>query len=388
MRCDSAFKDPKDAELILEKLSGLTRAAGSVRLMEVCGTHTMSIARTGLKSLLPPEISLLSGPGCPVCVTPAGAMDAIFSLAEDPRILIASYGDLLRVPGTRRGNSLFSLKATGARVESVYSPVDALQLAAAHPELEVVFLGVGFETTAPGTAACILEAASRNLSNFSVLCLLKRTEPALRSLIEADDFNVNGFLCPGHVATVIGCRRLFLPAQRLRASCGDRRLRSCGSFIFRSGSDADARKGQPCAEERICPGGAPRREPRRREVDGSRLFSLRRLLERAGHSFGRRVFHPRRIRLLGCRPKVRLFFRRWRRAPRLSLRPGDPRRDGACGLRAVRQSLHASGSGGALHGFLRRRLCGSIPVSADPFMKGNIPQGRFSTTERSSNEHG
>lgn len=212
MRCDSAFKDPKGAELILEKLSGLTRAAGSVRLMEVCGTHTMSIARTGLKSLLPPEISLLSGPGCPVCVTPAGAMDAIFSLAEDPRILIASYGDLLRVPGTRRGNSLFSLKATGARVESVYSPVDALQLAAAHPELEVVFLGVGFETTAPGTAACILEAASRNLSNFSVLCLLKRTEPALRSLIEADDFNVNGFLCPGHVAAVIGADAFsFLP---------------------------------------------------------------------------------------------------------------------------------------------------------------------------------
>ena len=212
MRCDSAFKEPKDAGLILEKIAGLARITGPVRLMEVCGTHTMSIARTGLKSLLPPEISLLSGPGCPVCVTPAGAMDAIFSLAADPRVLIASYGDLLRVPGSERGNSLFFQKAQGARVESVYSPMDALRLAAGHPELEVVFLGVGFETTAPGTAACILEAASQKRKNFSVLSLLKRTEPALRALIEAEDFRVNGFLCPGHVAAVTGARAFsFLP---------------------------------------------------------------------------------------------------------------------------------------------------------------------------------
>ena len=191
MPCDSAFKNPKDAQLVLEKIAQLSGRTGPVRLMEVCGTHTMSIARTGLKSLLPAQITLLSGPGCPVCVTPAGAMDAVFALAKDPHILLASYGDLLRIPGTQRKTSLLSQKAKGARVESVYSPMDALRLAKAHPELEVVFLGVGFETTAPGTAACILQAASEQLSNFSVLCLLKRTEPALRSLIEAKDFGSN-----------------------------------------------------------------------------------------------------------------------------------------------------------------------------------------------------
>lgn len=212
MPCDSAFKNPKDAQLVLEKIAQLSGRTGPVRLMEVCGTHTMSIARTGLKSLLPAQITLLSGPGCPVCVTPAGAMDAVFALAKDPHILLASYGDLLRIPGTQRKTSLLSQKAKGARVESVYSPMDALRLAKAHPELEVVFLGVGFETTAPGTAACILQAASEQLPNFSVLCLLKRTEPALRSLIEAKDFGVSGFLCPGHVAAVTGSDAFsFLP---------------------------------------------------------------------------------------------------------------------------------------------------------------------------------
>ena len=155
MLCERQFKNPKDTETILKKIRELSEATGPVRLMEVCGTHTMAIARSGLKSVLPESVRLLSGPGCPVCVTPANVIDMILGLSQTPGMLIASYGDLLRVPGSRQGDSLMTRRALGGRVESVYSPMDAIRLAEAHPELEIVFLGVGFETTAPGTAACI-----------------------------------------------------------------------------------------------------------------------------------------------------------------------------------------------------------------------------------------
>lgn len=212
MLYDSYFKNPGDVPALLDKIRTYTERSGPIRLMEICGTHTMAIARSGLKSLLPPSVTLLSGPGCPVCVTPTNVIDCILALSQQPGILVASYGDLLRVPGSSRGDSLLRRRADGGHVLSVYSPMDALETAVAHPETEVIFLGVGFETTAPGTAACILEAAARGVRNFSVLCLLKQTEPALRALIEADDFAVDGFLCPGHVAAILGANAFsFLP---------------------------------------------------------------------------------------------------------------------------------------------------------------------------------
>lgn len=214
MLYEKEFKSPQKTQQILARLEELTEKTGSIRLMEICGTHTMSIARTGIKSILPASIRLLSGPGCPVCVTPANVIDSILSLAEDPHILIASYGDLLRVPGTDPEENLLLKKAKGAHVEMVYSPMDALELSYAYPQLDVLFLGVGFETTAPGTAACILKAAEEQVKNFSVLSLLKKTEPALRSLITAEDFAVDGFLCPGHVAAVTGSDAFaFLPRE-------------------------------------------------------------------------------------------------------------------------------------------------------------------------------
>lgn len=214
MLCDSYFKQPKDLRIYLEKIQKYADAAGEVRLMEICGTHTMAIARSGLKSILPSNVRLLSGPGCPVCVTPSSMIDLALELSMQPGILIASYGDLLRVPGSSRGDNLLSRRAAGGRAVTVYSPLEAVRIAKEHPETEVIFLGVGFETTAPGTAACILEAAAQNVKNFSVLSLLKRTEPALRALIEADDFAVDGFLCPGHVSAIIGADGFsFLPVD-------------------------------------------------------------------------------------------------------------------------------------------------------------------------------
>lgn len=181
-------------------------------LMEVCGSHTMAIAGSGIRSLLPEKLSLLSGPGCPVCVTGAEEIDKILELAMEPGLTIASYGDMLRVPGSVPGDSLQRRRALGAKVEVVYSAMDALELAAAEPEREILFLAVGFETTAPGTAAAVLEARERGIRNFSIYSMLKSVEPALRSLIAQEGFKVQGFICPGHVASIIGERGFrFIP---------------------------------------------------------------------------------------------------------------------------------------------------------------------------------
>ncbi len=197
---------------LLEKMRALP--LGEIRLMEVCGTHTMAIAKSGIKRLLPENVKLLSGPGCPVCVTPPRFMDAALALAARGDITIATYGDMIRVPGSVRGDNLARRRALGARVEIVYSPMDAIELAAARPETQVVFLGVGFETTAPGTAAAILSASERGIKNFSVFSMLKRVEPALRALIASEGFNIQGFLCPGHVASITGARAFeFLPRE-------------------------------------------------------------------------------------------------------------------------------------------------------------------------------
>ncbi len=204
--------DKGQTAALLKEIRGLV--PGEVRLMEVCGTHTMSIAASGIKSMLPTEVRLLSGPGCPVCVTPPQVIDAVLELSMDKDVILTSYGDMLRVPGSRRGDSLLRRKALGARVETVYSPVDAVELALQNPEKQVVFLGVGFETTAPGTAAAVLTAKEKGAKNFTLWSMLKRVEPALRALIEMDGFNVDGFLCPGHVATIIGADGFaFLPEE-------------------------------------------------------------------------------------------------------------------------------------------------------------------------------
>lgn len=184
------------------------------RLMEVCGTHTMAIAKSGIRSMLPEKVKLLSGPGCPVCVTPPQVIDAVLELAMGPEITIATYGDMVRVPGSRPGDSLQRRRALGAKLLVVYSPVDAVEYAKENPDREVVFLGVGFETTAPGTAAAVLTAKEEKVKNFSVLSMLKTVEPALRALMKTEDFKVQGFLCPGHVGTIIGEKGFaFLPEE-------------------------------------------------------------------------------------------------------------------------------------------------------------------------------
>lgn len=175
-----------------------------INLMEVCGTHTHAIARAGIKALLPDSIRLISGPGCPVCVTAQETIDAYLTLSERDDVIIATYGDMIRVPGSERGDNLARRRALGSHVAVVYSPVDAVDIAANNPDKTVVFLGVGFETTAPGTAASIGVAKERNVHNYCVYSMLKRVEPALRALLDSPDFDISGFIVPGHVAAIIG----------------------------------------------------------------------------------------------------------------------------------------------------------------------------------------
>lgn len=209
------FRDPEICRKLIAGIQAGSRK--KIRLMEVCGTHTMSIARNGLRQVLPETIALLSGPGCPVCVTAQGEIDAFIELAQRPNLMIATFGDLLRVPGSVA--SLNQIRAEGSAVRIVYSASDCVNLAQQFPEREIVFLGVGFETTAPTIAAVILEANRIGLPNFSVLSAHKTIPPALNALLENPEIQVSGFICPGHVSMVIGAQAYQPVAEKYHRPC-------------------------------------------------------------------------------------------------------------------------------------------------------------------------
>lgn len=174
----------------------------TITLMEVCGTHTMSIYQYGLRSLLPPQVRLISGPGCPVCVTPVDYLDHAIAYARRADTIIATFGDLVRVPGST--TTLMHERARGAEIRVVYSPLDAVHLAARNPDRNVIFLGVGFETTAPAIAGSILVAARQGLDNYFVLTAHKTIPMAMQVLSSDPDIGIDGYICPAHVSAIIG----------------------------------------------------------------------------------------------------------------------------------------------------------------------------------------
>ncbi len=212
MNLDSALRDPA----VLDGLAAQIAAAvqGRVRLMEVCGTHSHQVARFGLKQKLPAQVELISGPGCPVCVTAQADIDRMILLAEQPNVIVATFGDMVRVPGTN--GSLATARARGAEVQVVYSALDAVKLAQRTPDKDVVFIAIGFETTAPVVAAAALEAERLGVGNFSLLSLHKLIPPAMELLLADADLGLDGFLCPGHVSVVIGADAYRPLAERFR----------------------------------------------------------------------------------------------------------------------------------------------------------------------------
>jgi hydrogenase expression/formation protein HypD len=183
-----------------------------LKLMEVCGGHTHTIFKYGIEDLLPPNVEMIHGPGCPVCVIPLGRVDDAISIALEPDITFATFGDMIRVPGSK--TNLFDAKAAGADVRMVYSPLDALKIAKKNPERRVVFLALGFETTAPSTALTILQAAKDGVENFSVFCNHIMIVPTLKAILDSPDLHLDGFVGPGHVSTVIGTRPYDFVAAR------------------------------------------------------------------------------------------------------------------------------------------------------------------------------
>jgi hydrogenase expression/formation protein HypD len=205
MKYVDEFRNPEKAEALQKAITKLSRQIDKhLKIMEVCGGHTHSIFKYGIEEILTDNIELIHGPGCPVCVMPKGRIDDAIALCQNPNIIFTTFGDAMRVPGSQ--TSLLQAKAQGADIRMVYSPLDSLKIAKENPNKEIVFFGLGFETTAPSTAFTILRAAAENITNFSMFCNHVLVIPALQALLDNPDLELDGFVGPGHVSMVIGTK--------------------------------------------------------------------------------------------------------------------------------------------------------------------------------------
>jgi hydrogenase expression/formation protein HypD len=206
------FRDAELGRVLAGEVLSLVEPGRHYKVMEVCGGHTHSIYKYGVDDLLPTNVELVHGPGCPVCVIPMGRVDDGIAIAHEPNVIFTCFGDMLRVPGSR--GTLLEAKARGADVRMVYSPLDALRIAKENPDREVVFFAIGFETTAPSTALTMRRAKAERVENFSCMCNHVTIIPPLRALLDSPDLRLDGFIGPGHVATVVGARPFeFIPAD-------------------------------------------------------------------------------------------------------------------------------------------------------------------------------
>lgn len=200
MKFIDEFRNPELGKKLVDNIH--RRATGKMRLMEFCGGHTVTIFRNGIRHLLPPSVEMISGPGCPVCVTANADLDKAIALARVPGVIITTFGDMLKIPGSY--SSLQQVRAEGADVRIVYSTLDAIQIAKDNPGKSIVFIGIGFETTAPTIAASILQAEQEKVSNYYVLSLHKLCPPTIKVILDSGEANLDGIVCPGHVCAIIG----------------------------------------------------------------------------------------------------------------------------------------------------------------------------------------
>ncbi|CAN5345489.1 hypothetical protein BH18ACT12_BH18ACT12_06370 [soil metagenome] len=202
MKFVDEFRDAELGRVLAGEIVGVVEPGRHYKVMEVCGGHTHTIYKYGVDDLLPENVELVHGPGCPVCVIPMGRVDDGIAVAQQPEVIFTCFGDMMRVPGG--GGTLLDAKAEGADIRMVYSPLDALRIARENPDREVVFFAVGFETTAPSTALTLMRAKAEGISNFFCFCNHVTIVPPLRALLESPDLRLDGFIGPGHVSTVVG----------------------------------------------------------------------------------------------------------------------------------------------------------------------------------------
>lgn len=341
-----AFKDPRLARGLIESIQAL--APKSATLMEVCGTHTVAIARNGIRGLMPEGVRLASGPGCPVCVTSNHDIDKVIALARVPEVTIATFGDMTRVPGST--SSLLAEQAAGRSVEIVYSPLDALRLAQENPDRQIVFVGVGFETTTPLVAMAIKRARAMGLTNFTVYGAHKNMPGALEVIINDPALKLDALILPGHVSTIIGAEPYrflaekygipgvitgFEPVDVLQGIAMIMRQLHEGradiEIAYARGRDA---RGQP--------GGARRHRRGVRDLRGH--------LARLGRDSWQRLPHSRRVRRVRRHAPFSARRGRGARAQRLPLRGRAPRHHGPERVPAVPGGLHAGEPRGPLYG--------------------------------------
>ncbi len=215
MRFIDEFRNADLARVVIERIHRSSKR--HIRLMEFCGGHTVTILKHGIRQLLPPTVEMLSGPGCPVCVTANADLDKAIALAREPGVIMTTFGDMLKVPGSY--SSLQKVRADGADVKVVYSTLDALQIAKGNPERAVVFIGIGFETTAPTIAASVLQAEEEGIKNYYILSMHKLCPPVIKALLDSGEVRLDGLICPGHVSAIIGSHPWEFAAHDYRIAC-------------------------------------------------------------------------------------------------------------------------------------------------------------------------
>ena len=323
--------------------------------MEVCGGHTHSIYKYGIDDLLPENVELVHGPGCPVCVIPMGRVDDGIAIAHQPGVIFTCFGDMMRVPGSN--GTLLEAKAAGADVRMVYSPLDALRIAKQNPDREVVFFAIGFETTAPSTALTLKRAKAEGVPNFSCVCNHVTIVPPLRALLESPDLRLDGFIGPGHVCTVVGARPLsFIPADYHRpvVISGFEPLDILQSIEMILRQLADGRCEVENQYKRVVPD-----EGNLRALEVmAEVFELRPHFEWRGLGFISQsaLQAVGRLRRLRRRAAVQRARRARRRPEGVPVRRGAQGRHQAVGVQGLRHRLHARARDRDLHGLPGGRL--------------------------------
>ena len=337
MRYLAEYRDPVLARALLRRIRA--RVSRPRVIMEICGGQTHTLIRQGIDELLAGSVELIHGPGCPVCVTPAHLIDGAIALAADPRVILATYGDMLRVPGS--GGNLLEARAGGGDVRIVYSPLDALALARGSPQREVVFFAVGFETTAPANAMAVWRAGELGVDNFSILVAQVTVPPALRVILQAPGNPVEGVLAAGHVCTIMGWEEYVPLAEELRVP-----------VVVTGFEPVDLLEGILMAVTQL--------EEGRHEVENQYVRSVRRVGNTAARSILRRVFRTvdREWRGVGVIPGSGLGlkeeFRSFDAESRFSLSLPRPPEAGACR------------AGEVLQGLLKPPECPSFGTSCTP----------------------